>query len=76
MATKNFPIFKKGPAVLKTAGPGSWKSLLVVHREHIGDQLHHLVGVAGFVVVPGDDLDKVVGQAEAGLLVEDGAHLR
>ena len=47
-------------------------ALLVVHRGHIADQLHHLVGVAALVVVPGDHLHKGVGQGQAGLLVEDG----
>ena len=46
--------------------------LLVVDGVHVGSQLHHLVGVAALVVVPGDDLHEGVGQGQTGLLVEDG----
>ena len=46
--------------------------LLMVHRGHVADQIHHLVGVAALVVVPGDDLHEGIGQSNAGLLVEDG----
>ena len=44
----------------------------MVHRGHIADQVHHLVGVAALVVVPGDDLHEGIGQSNAGLRVEDG----
>ena len=47
-------------------------NLLVVNSGHVTDQLHHLVGVATLVVVPGNNLHKGVGQSDTGLLVEDG----
>ena len=48
------------------------ENLLVVNSGHVTDQLHHLVGVAALVVVPGNNLHKGVGQSDTGLLVEDG----
>ena len=36
------------------------------------DEAEDLVGVAHLVVVPADDLDKGIGQCDAGLGVEDG----
>ena len=35
-------------------------------------EVEHLVGEAPLVVVPGDELDKVLVQGDAGLRVEDG----
>ena len=40
---------------------------------HVAQQVKHTAGVAPLVVVPGDELDEVVVQADAGLGVEDGA---
>ena len=48
------------------------ENLLVVNSGHVTDQLHHLVGVAALVVVPGNNLHKGVGQSDTGLLIEDG----
>ena len=48
------------------------KNLLVIHRGHVADQVHHLVGVAALVVVPGDDLHEGFGQSDTGLGIEDG----
>ena len=44
----------------------------MVHGGHILDELHHLVGVADLIVVPGDHLYKGVGEGNAGGGVEDG----
>jgi len=38
---------------------------------HVGHQIQDLVGVAPLVVIPGDQLHKVVVQHDAGGLVED-----
>lgn len=40
---------------------------------HVAEQVKHTAGVAPLVVVPGDELDEVVVEADAGLGVEDGA---
>ena len=66
-----FPLrnVKKAPG---PNGPGASASiLLVVHRGHIANQLHHLVGIAALIVVPGDDLHEGVGQSDAGIRIED-----
>ena len=39
---------------------------------HVLDQLEDLVGVADLIIVPADDLDKGIGQGDAGGGVEDG----
>ena len=53
-------------------GPGASASiLLVVHRGHVADQIHHLVGVTALVVVPGNHLHEGVGQSNTGLGIED-----
>ena len=39
---------------------------------HVLDELEDLVGVADLVIVPADDLDKGIGQGDAGGGVEDG----
>ena len=44
-----------------------------VNLGHVAQQVEHTAGVAPLVVVPGDELDEVVVQADAGLGVEDGA---
>mmetsp|Transcript_1954 Transcript_1954/g.5401 ORF Transcript_1954/g.5401 Transcript_1954/m.5401 type:complete len:220 (+) Transcript_1954:677-1336(+) len=46
---------------------------LLVDGAHVLDEVHHSVGVAPLVVVPGHQLDKVGRQANASLGVEDGA---
>ena len=46
--------------------------LLVADRVDILGEVEHLVGEAPLVVVPGDELDKVGVQADAGVRVEDG----
>ena len=58
---------KMGGQVLLPAG----SSLLVVHSVHVGDEIQNLVGVAPFVVVPRNELDKVVVQHNAGRFIKD-----
>ena len=50
-------------------------SILMVHLIHVGNEVQQLVGIAPLVVIPGDELYKVVVQHDAGGLVED-ARLR
>mmetsp|Transcript_5694 Transcript_5694/g.14613 ORF Transcript_5694/g.14613 Transcript_5694/m.14613 type:complete len:438 (-) Transcript_5694:148-1461(-) len=42
-----------------------------LHGSHVGDQIHHTVGVAPLIVVPGDELDKGGGQHDTGARVKD-----
>ena len=39
---------------------GKTRLLRVIHAVHVPNELHDLVGIAPFIVVPGDDLHKVV----------------
>ena len=43
----------------------------MIHGVHVGHEIQDLVGIAPFVVVPGDELDEVVVQHDAGSLIED-----
>ena len=45
---------------------------LVVLLSHVADQFEHFVGVAPFVVVPRNELDKVFVEHDAGVGIEDG----
>ena len=46
-------------------------TLCGVHLVHVGDEVEHAVGVAPLVVVPGDELDEVLVERDAGVCVED-----
>jgi len=43
-----------------------------VNLRHVAEQVEHTTAVAPLVVVPADELDEVLVQADAGLGVEDG----
>ena len=47
-------------------------ALLVIHSGHIVNQIHHAVGIAALVIVPGDQLYEGIRQRDAGLGVENG----
>lgn len=59
-----------GPQPEKPMGiePSSGNALLGL--EYVADQVNNTVAVAPLVVVPGDKLDKVVVQADAGLCIK------
>ena len=46
-------------------------SILMVHLIHVGNEVQQLVGIAPLVVIPGDELYKVVVQHDARRLIED-----
>ena len=46
--------------------------LLVIHGVHVLNEAQQLVGIAHFVVIPANDLDKGIRQGDTGLGVEDG----
>mmetsp|Transcript_75117 Transcript_75117/g.170110 ORF Transcript_75117/g.170110 Transcript_75117/m.170110 type:complete len:288 (-) Transcript_75117:559-1422(-) len=61
--------------VARAADTNRWLLLLAVHLCHVGNELDETVGVAPLIVVPGDELHKVVVQGDARGLVEDGGEL-
>ena len=46
-------------------------TLLVVHLVHVGHEVQQLAGVAPFVIIPRDELHKIVIQHDTGSLVKD-----
>ena len=44
----------------------------LANRINMSGEVEHLVGEAPLIVVPGDELDKVIVKGNAGLSVEDG----
>ena len=49
----------------------SCDELLRVDLRHVRNEVEHFVGITPLVVIPGDELDEVVVQADAGPGVED-----
>ena len=45
--------------------------LVMIHTVHMGDQIQRFAGISRLIVIPGDQLDKPVGQCDAGLGVKD-----
>ena len=43
----------------------------VVYTVHVGDEVDQLVGVAPFIVVPGDQFHEMIVQHDAGGFIED-----
>ena len=46
--------------------------LLRIHLCHMGDEIKHLVGITPLVVIPGDELYKMLVQADACTRIENG----
>ena len=54
-------------------GKGAFETvLLVVDFCHVSDEHQNLVAVAPLIVIPGNELDELVGQSDTGLRVKDG----
>ena len=48
------------------------RSLELIHRIHIRNQVQNFVTVSPLVVIPAHELDKLIVEGDTGFLVEDG----
>ena len=67
-ASPSPPQEKRPPEA--SGGLGVFGNLFVADAVDISGEVEHLVGEAPLVVVPGDELDEVGVQADAGLRVD------